>query len=49
MVHLFQLKKICFTFLTDGKIKTEKYSDQFLKLKKQKEDLACVLWNRSGH
>lgn len=39
MLHLLQLEQTGFTFLTDGKIETEKYSDQLLELKKKRRIL----------
>lgn len=39
VLHLFQLKQTGFTFLTDGKIEPEKYSDQLLKLEKKRKIL----------
>lgn len=39
VLHLLQLEQTGFTFLTDGKIETEKYSDQLLELKKKRRIL----------
>lgn len=39
VLHLLQLEQTGFTFLIDGKIETEKYSDQLLELKKKRRIL----------